>query len=81
MIPAFNKMQKLIVDNVPDYTDIDFEVMGQALLLSRTKAEDLKDIMPYIVSIHGKFYNMSEVPGKPGTYQIFLWIIPDNSSF
>ncbi|MGN1193349.1 MAG: sugar phosphate isomerase/epimerase family protein [Dorea sp.] len=69
LIPAFNKMQKMIRENVPDYTDIDFEVMGQALLLSRTKAEDLKSIMPYIVSIHGKFYNMSEVPGKPGTYQ------------
>lgn len=69
LIPAFNKMQKLIIDNVPGYTDIDFEVMGQALLLSRTKAEDLKSIMPQIVSIHGKFYNMSEIPGKPGTYQ------------
>ncbi len=69
LIPAFNKMQNLIRDNVPGYTEIDFEVMGQALLLSRTKAEDLKSIMPYIVSIHGKFYNMSEIPGKPGTYQ------------
>ena len=69
LIPAFHKMQKLIMDHVPDYSDIDFEVMGQALLLSRTKAEDLKSIMPYIVSIHGKFYNMSEIPGKPGTYQ------------
>ena len=38
-------------------------------VLSRTKAEDLKSIMPYIVSIHGKFYNMSEDSGKPGTYQ------------
>lgn len=69
LIPAFNKMQRMIRDNVPDYGDIDFEVMGQALLLSRTKAEDLKDLMPYIVSIHGKFYNMSEIQGKPGTYQ------------
>lgn len=69
LIPAFNKMQNLIRDNVPEYSEIDFEVMGQALLLSRTKAEDLKSIMPYIVSIHGKFYNMSEIPGKPGTYQ------------
>ena len=69
LIPAFQKMQKLVVDNVPNYTDIDFEVMGQALLLSRTKAEDLKAILPQIVSIHGKFYNMSEIPGKPGTYQ------------
>lgn len=69
LIPAFNKMQRMIRDNVPAYGDIDFEVMGQALLLSRTKTEDLKDLMPYIVSIHGKFYNMSEIQGKPGTYQ------------
>lgn len=69
LLPAFNKMQKLIRDNVPNYTDIDFEVMGQALLLSRTKPEDLGKILPYIVSIHGKFYNMSEIPGKAGQYQ------------
>jgi sugar phosphate isomerase/epimerase len=69
LIPAFKKMQNLIRENVPGCADIDFEVMGQALLLSRTKAEDLKAIMPYIVSIHGKFYNMSEIPGKPGHYQ------------
>lgn len=69
LLPAFEKMQNLIRENVPGYTDIDFEVMAQALLLSRTKAEDLKSIMPYIVSIHGKFYNMSEIPGRPGCFQ------------
>ena len=69
LVPAFKKMQNLIRENIPDCTDIDFEVMGQALLLSRTKAEDLRNLMPYIVSIHGKFYNMSEIPGKPGQYQ------------
>ena len=31
--------------------------------------EDLKEIIPYIVSIHGKFYNMTEIPGKPGQYE------------
>ena len=69
LIPAFELMVKLVKENVRDYTDIDFEVMGQALLLSRAKAEDLRELMPYIVSIHGKFYNMSEIPGKPGQYQ------------
>ena len=31
--------------------------------------EDIKDIVPYIVSIHGKFYDMTEVPGQPGCYE------------
>lgn len=31
--------------------------------------EDLIDIIPYIVSIHGKFYNMTEIPGNPGCYE------------
>lgn len=69
LIPAFEKMEKLIKENVPGYSDIDFEVMGQALLLSRTNPQELKSLIPYIVSVHGKFYNMSEIPGRPGEYQ------------
>ena len=67
--PAFDLMISLVKDNVKDYSQIDFEVMVQALLLSRAKPEDLRELMPYIVSIHGKFYNMSEIPGRPGQYQ------------
>lgn len=33
------------------------------------KPEDIIDIIPYIVSIHGKFYEMTEIPGKPGQYE------------
>ncbi len=69
LIPAFQKMESLVKENVPDYTDIDFEVMGQALLLSRAKAEDLIPLLPIIVNFHGKFYNMSEVEGQPGVYE------------
>lgn len=36
---------------------------------SCAKPEDIIDIIPYIVSIHGKFYNMSEIEGKPGQYE------------
>lgn len=31
--------------------------------------EDLAAIIPYIVSIHGKFYDMTEIPGRPGCYE------------
>jgi sugar phosphate isomerase/epimerase len=36
---------------------------------SSAKPEDIIDIIPYIVSIHGKFYEMTEIPGKPGCYE------------
>lgn len=69
LIPAFEMMESLVKENVEGYTAIDFEVMGQALLLSRAKAEDLIPLMPYVVNFHGKFYNMSEVEGQPGVYE------------
>lgn len=40
-----------------------------ALHRSSADPEDLVEILPYIVSIHGKFYNMTEIPGKPGCYE------------
>ena len=39
------------------------------MYLSDDSPEDLIDIIPYIVSIHGKFYNMTEIPGRPGCYE------------
>lgn len=31
--------------------------------------KDIIEIIPYIMSIHGKFYNMTEIPGRPGCYE------------
>ncbi|MCI2049611.1 MAG: sugar phosphate isomerase/epimerase [Lachnospiraceae bacterium] len=31
--------------------------------------EELREVVPYIVSIHGKFYNMTEIEGEPGHYE------------
>ncbi len=69
LIGAFQLMESLVRDNVPDCNETDFEVMGQALLLSRSKPEELVPLMPLIVNFHGKFYNMSEVEGMPGVYE------------
>lgn len=33
-----------------------------------SQPEDIRDIIPYICSIHGKFYNMIEDPANPGHY-------------
>ncbi|MBE6955191.1 MAG: xylose isomerase [Ruminococcaceae bacterium] len=32
------------------------------------QAEHLREIVPYIVSMHGKFYEMTEIEGEPGHY-------------
>lgn len=31
--------------------------------------KDIVDIIPHIISIHGKFYHMTEIDGKPGQYE------------
>ncbi len=36
---------------------------------SSAQPEDIKAIVPYIISIHGKFYEMTEIEGAPGHYE------------
>ncbi|MEK8174970.1 hypothetical protein NKH77_55650 [Streptomyces sp. M19] len=43
--------------------------MAEALMLSRTSADTLREIAPHVTHVHGKFNNMSQVPGHPGQYQ------------
>lgn len=44
-------------------------VHGLALTQMCSEPEDLIDIIPYILSIHGKFYEMTEIAGRPGHYE------------
>ncbi len=32
-------------------------------------SEEILDVVPYLMSIHGKFYDMTQIPGKPGQYE------------
>ena len=66
---AFCEIVALTDKRIISPTKMDYEVVFQCLLYSRTKPEDMANLLPYIVSIHGKFFNMSEIPGKPGQYQ------------
>jgi sugar phosphate isomerase/epimerase len=44
-------------------------VVSEALTLSFASAEQLRNLVPYVVSVQAKFNHMSEVPGQPGQYQ------------
>ena len=48
---------------------VDYTVVAEALMLSRTSGAALREIAQHVVGVHGKFYNMSPVPGKDGQYQ------------
>ncbi len=60
---------KLLDEKYPGHT-MNFMTMGSIVIKkSSAMPEDMKDIVPYIVSIHGKFYHMTEIEGKPGQYE------------
>jgi len=52
------------------YPQIAGNFLGKALVRGLSADPlDLYDIMPYIKCIHGKFYEMTEIPGHPGQYE------------
>jgi hypothetical protein len=66
---AFTSVRRFTDERVPDPQDIDYTVVAEALMLSRTKPDTLRELAGHVVNVHGKFYNMSPVPGKPGQFQ------------
>jgi len=54
---------------IPDWNQEDIEMGFQLHMLSHTDAKLMEGLAPYIVSIHGKFYEMTEIPGMPGQYE------------
>jgi len=68
-IEAFKTIVDITQKRIPNPTGMDYEVVFQCLLYSRSDPEDMAQMLPYIVSIHGKFYHMTEIPGKHGQYE------------
>jgi sugar phosphate isomerase/epimerase len=66
---AFHGAVAYTDEHVENPQDIDYTVVAEALMLSNTSADTLRDIAQYVTHIHGKFNNMSEIPGEPGHYQ------------
>jgi hypothetical protein len=66
---TFHGVRKFTDARVPDAKDIDYTVVTEGLLLSRTSPDTLRQIARHVTGVHGKFNNMSPIPGKPGQYQ------------
>lgn len=65
----YDDMDALLAEKFPGH-DLDMGTIERmSLHESSAKPEDIIDVIPYIVSMHGKFYNMTEIPGRPGCYE------------
>lgn len=63
------QMKKLLAEKMPGHDLTDNTIERLTMHQTSADVEDLVKIVPYILSIHGKFYNMTEVEGKPGQYE------------
>lgn len=66
---TFDELVELAREKYPDGEMTVTSMERLAIHEPISQPEDLREIIPYIVSIHGKFYDMSEIPGKPGCYE------------
>ena len=66
---AFNGVKSYADAHVADPQTLDYNVVAEALMLSDTSADTLREVAPHVTHIHGKFNHMSEIPGRPGEYQ------------
>jgi len=66
---SFDDIFKVVDEKYADHGIDSATIERMSLHESSAKPEDIIDIIPYIVSIHGKFYNMTEIPGKSGCYE------------
>jgi sugar phosphate isomerase/epimerase len=68
-IETFNGVKRFTDERVADATNIDYTVVAEALMLSDTSPDTLRQIAGHVISVHGKFNNMSPVPDRPGQFQ------------
>ena len=52
----------------PESTDADLSLAFRYICCP-IQIPRISKLIPYIVSIHGKFYEMTEIEGKPGQYE------------
>ena len=62
------ELTKWVMDTYPNVFN-DPMILEMEFKKASAQAEDLKLIAPYIYCCHGKFYQMTEIPGKPGEYE------------
>jgi len=71
-IPAlkgpFEALRAFADERVPQPSELDYIVVAEAIMQSHTSFDTMRQLTGHVVSCHGKFNNMSQIPGRPGEY-------------
>ncbi len=65
----FEALQQFTRERVPEPSELDYVVVSEAIMLSDTSNETMRQLAKHVVNCHAKFNYMSEIPGQPGQYQ------------
>ena len=66
---AFQSLLRFTREKVASPEQIDYVVVSEAIMLSNTSPDTLRQMARRVVNVHGKFNYMSQIPGRPGEYQ------------
>ncbi|MBC2666714.1 xylose isomerase [Novosphingobium flavum] len=69
MKAVFSVLKAFAEERVPRPGELDYIVVAEAIMQSNTSLETMRDLAKHVISCHGKFNYMSEIPGRPGQYQ------------
>lgn len=69
MFDKIKEYVELIKKRIKKVTPLDWDLFSWPLKMPHCTGEELEAVVPYIKSCHGKFYDMTEIPGKPGQYE------------
>lgn len=58
-----------VLSKIPDVLPDGLKDADCVAMFSTVNPKEMEYIVPYIISIHGRFYQMTEIPGRPGEYE------------
>lgn len=65
----FNGVKRFTDERVSKAENADYSIVAEALMLSRTSPDILRQLAGHVVSVHAKFYNMTPMPEHPDQFQ------------
>lgn len=58
-----------VLSKIPDVSQDALKDADCVAMFSTVNPKEMEYIVPYIISIHGRFYQMTEIPGRAGEYE------------